>query len=91
MSKYDDYDYDVFFVSSQGINDIAKPGEGISAPGKDVDLDPDRSSTQDLKRGLQKHWSSPGESSLLSAYENPDDAYELAHQLLRKGKEATIV
>ncbi|KAM3555057.1 hypothetical protein MY1884_005790 [Beauveria asiatica] len=84
-----EYDYNVFFVSPLGIDDVVKPGEGIYAPGKD-DLDPDRSTLKALRQGMRKHWSNPGESSLLSAYQE-HIAYEIAHQYLRQGKQATIV
>ncbi|KAM3502743.1 hypothetical protein MY11210_008970 [Beauveria gryllotalpidicola] len=89
MSKYD---YNVFFVSSLGINDVAKRGDGISATGKDNDLDAERSSAEDLKRWLAEVLEQPqAKSSLLAAYRNEKHAYELAHQLVREGKkEATI-
>ncbi|KAM3432840.1 hypothetical protein MY4824_006357 [Beauveria thailandica] len=85
-----EYDYNVFFVSPLGIDDVVKPGEGIYAPGKD-DLDPDRSTLKALRQGMRKHWSNPGESSLLSAYQEEHIAYEIAHQYLRQGKQATVV
>ncbi|KAF1737339.1 hypothetical protein CRV24_002955 [Beauveria bassiana] len=79
----------VFFVSTLGINDVAKPGQGVHAPGKD-DLHPERSPIRERRVAMRKHWSNPGESSMLSAYEE-DAAYEIACRYLRQGKEVTLV
>ncbi|KAM3483194.1 hypothetical protein MY8738_003389 [Beauveria namnaoensis] len=87
-----EYNIDVFYVSPGGYQDVAKPGEGISAAGKDeIDLELKRSSKEEVKRCLEKHWNNEDSSPLLSTYENEDHAYEIASQFLREGNTVTIV